>query len=94
MVAIVSAIVAAPLISAYQQNKAAKDAKSVQEQQVADAAKLAAEQERELNKVNRKKPNIASLLMSNTPQSSTMLTGSTGVDPSKLKLSKTTLLGG
>jgi len=91
MVAIVTAVFAAPMIQQYQ---ASKDQKKAQEAEIQQAAKLAAEQERELNRVNQKKPNIASLLTANTSTSNTMLTGSTGIDSAKLKLSKTSLLGG
>ena len=47
------------------------------------------------NKANQKTPDINSILQrSRDKPSSTMLTGSYGVDPSRLNLGKSTLLGG
>lgn len=65
----------------------------------ANADKTAREAERERNRVNARKPNVAGLIAANQQSaqsgaSGTMLTGPSGVDPNTLSLGKNTLLGG
>lgn len=73
---------------------AQKDAQAAATVQAAQQANLA---DQANNKANAKQPDIAALLASNMNKQggagSTMLTGSSGVDPSTLLLGKSTLLG-
>lgn len=82
-----------------QQNQALKQQKDAANQVEANAKATATAAEEASNKANQKKPDSDALLSANltagkTGQSSTMLTGPAGVDPSTLTLGKTTLLGG
>lgn len=84
----------------YMSYKQGKKANALQEEAIkqataaskatADAATQAA------NRANQKRPNAQALLEANQKpgQSGTMLTGPWGLDPTKLQLGKTTLLGG
>lgn len=89
-----------PAYVSYAQGKKANEIQQAagdEAQKRAEAtAKLA---EEAVNKANQKRPNVAGMLSSNQMaakggQSGTMLTGPGGIDPSKLQLGKTTLLGG
>lgn len=85
--------------AAYSANKQAGAQRDATNQANANAKKTADAAEQATNKANQKSPDSDALLSANltagqTGQSSTMLTGPTGVDPSLLTLGKTTLLGG
>lgn len=92
--------------SAYQgemQKKAAKKANVLQAEAQKKAESDSIRQERinemERNKADAKKPDLATLLASEQSMmlggaAGTMLTGQGGVDSQKLKLGRTTLLGG
>lgn len=90
---------AAAANSAYQSNQQAKDQKhtaDVARKQAADNAKA---QEEATNRADVKSPDTSSILSAaqqagKSGVSSTMLTGSGGVDASSLSLGKSTLLGG
>lgn len=90
------AVVTAFMVTAHDAHMATRRAKTQGEEQAAMLARQAAEQERAYNKANAKKPNIMGLIGSNRSPiaGGTMLTGSQGVDPSRLTLGKTSLLGG
>jgi hypothetical protein len=92
MVAVVTAI----MVTAHDARMDTKRAKTVSEEQGALMAKQAADQERAYNKANAKKPNMAALMSSNRSPiaGGTMLTGAQGIDPSRLTIGKTSLLGG
>lgn len=92
MVAVVTAI----MVTAHDARMDTRRAKTQGEEQAAMLAKQATEQERAYNKANAKKPSIMGLIGSNRSPiaGGTMLTGSQGVDPSRLTLGKTSLLGG
>lgn len=81
--------------SLYSGQKQASAAKKAAAQQQAMAEQLAKEQERQYNRLNQKKPDIAALqaqnAMSGTPQ--TQLTDM-GVDPLLMLLSRDRALGG
>lgn len=92
--------IGAGLYGGRQQRKAAKEASALQEKAQTDAVQRAASQQRKSDlanaRANAKGPDISTLLTAekaSTPQS-TLLTGPTGVDPSRLRLGKQTLLGG
>lgn len=63
--------------SAYQQNKASKqaEAESRRQQQAAEQARL--QQEQDFNRQNQKTADIGSILQGNTPSGATGLTGGT-----------------
>ena len=97
--------VAAVSIMAYQTYSANEQAQKANELQrqamgmsLAQAKKQEAIQDQAFNKANAKTPDT-SAIMSEAQQSAkgggsgTMLTGSSGIDPSSLALSKNTLLG-
>lgn len=84
--------------SAYSSNQASKRQQGAQREAVAQAEKQAAQAEREFNRANAKKPNVGAIVAGNQQaglagQAGTMLTGPTGIDPTKLELGKNTLLG-
>lgn len=87
--------VASAAYSANRQRKAQKQAMAQQQQAAAQQEKLA---QQSLNRQNSTKANAAlSLAQAQRQQDgvgSTMLTGATGISNDKLKLGKTTLLGG
>lgn len=98
MVAFVAATFVAlgPPMQAREARMAGKAAKT-QMNIAADRADAdAAAAERAFNAANRKRPNIPGLMLGNTsqPGGGTMLTGPTGVDPGRLSIGKTSLLGG
>lgn len=82
-------------VAAYSANEQSKAGN-----RAADRAKqAAATQEQQFNKLNGKRPDLGALtdansLDSKAGASGTLLTGPAGVDPNKLLLGKTTLLGG
>ena len=92
MVAVVTAI----MVTAHDARMDTRRAKTVGEEQAQILARQAAEQERAYNKANARKPNIMGLAASNRSPiaGGTMLTGAQGIDPSRLTLGKTSLLGG
>lgn len=76
-----------------------KNAKSAAATATANAKKTAADSERATNAAGAKAPDVAALLSGAEAAAkggagSTMLTGPSGIDPSALKLGKSTLLGG
>lgn len=82
---------------------AQRDALKAQQRSQDEAARLAREQalkaERDFNRVNQKKPDLAAMLAGNASSASggagsTMLTGPSGVDTSSLRLGRASLLGG
>ena len=97
--ALIAAAIGSTAASIYQGNKAEKAQKEATNQATANAKATAKASEEASNKANQKSPDSGALLSANLTagkagQSSTMLTGSTGVDPSTLQLGKSTLLGG
>lgn len=78
--------------------RAAKSAKKAQAQAQSNANAQIKQAEEATNRANRKTPDTMAILDSakqaGMGASGTMLTGPGGVDPEKLKLGKTTLLGG
>lgn len=88
---------------AYSSNQNAKKSQKMQEVAQQEAKQQAEKQEKAsdqaLNAANMKSPDIGGLLAAaasgnRSGQTSTMLTGPSGIDPNKLKLGKSTLLGG
>lgn len=63
------------LNSAYQQDKATRQAQSEANRQAQAAEKARLQQEQEFNRQNRNEADISSLLQSNTPSGATGLTG-------------------
>lgn len=96
-VPIITAVVSAA--SAVQKARAAKkaDKRAAEANQIAkeNSEKALAQQEREINRKNAKKPNVAAILNTNRNATSnqTLLAGPQGVDPSSLQLGTNTLLG-
>jgi len=85
-------------VSAAQGAEQADAAKKSMEQSQANANKMAAQADQEFNKVNQKKPDTSAILSAAQQSgkmgaSGTMLTGPQGIDPAKLSLGKSTLLG-
>ncbi len=86
--------------AAYMQGqKQASARKKAASQAEANANKLYAQQDQELNRKNAKQPNTAALFAGNQQSaqagaSGTILTGPSGVDPMSLSLGKNTLIGG
>lgn len=92
------AVAGSPTYTAYTSNKASKRQQGAQREAVAQAEKQAAQAEREFNRANAKKPNVGAIVAGNQQaglagQAGTMLTGPTGIDPTKLELGRNTLLG-
>ncbi len=78
--------------------RAASAQKEAQKQAIRQSEAQAKAADQAENRANRKRPNGATFLSEmsqagKTGGSSTMLTGPQGIDPSSLKLGKTTLLG-
>lgn len=75
--------------------KADKRAKEANAQAKESSEKALKQQERDMNRRNSKKPNVAAILAGNqqATQNTTLLTGPGGVDPNSLNLGKNTLLG-
>lgn len=85
--------------SVFQGNKAFEAQKAANEQARKAAEATAKAATEASNKANQKRPDVSGLLAANqaaggSGQGGTMLTGPNGIDPSLLKLGKTTLLGG
>jgi hypothetical protein len=93
--AIVAATVGAGGLSYVQGQKQAKAQKAAQEQSLAASQKQASLAEQQMNKANAKAPDVADLLSSNKSGGfSTLLTSPQGISTDKLKLGRTSLLGG
>lgn len=97
-IAAVTAVAGTMAYSAYTSNQASKRQAAAQREATAQAEKQAVQAEREFNRANAKKPNVGAIVASNqqaalSGQAGTMLTGPTGIDPTKLELGKNTLLG-
>ena len=95
----VSAAFAAVAVSAGAAVDSAKRQDYAQRLNTGRAQEAAKAQDEANNKVNQKRPDTSALYSANQQSakngpSSTMLTGSSGVDPSALQLGKSTLLGG
>jgi hypothetical protein len=94
------ALAGGPAFVSYRQGKKAEDIQKRAMNQAEDNARATAElAQQAFNKSNQKRPNTSGMLSSNQMaaqggQSGTLLTGPGGIDPSFLKLGKTTLLGG
>lgn len=85
--------------AAYGAKKTAKAQEAATRQAGENAKATADAADQANNKANQKRPDGRALLAANQDaakagQAGTMLTGPTGIDPSALKLGKTTLLGG
>lgn len=98
----ISAVVGVATAAMAVQYDAQRDALKAQQRAQDEAkrqAKLQAQQaERDFNRVNQKKPNVAAMMGANAAAASggagsTMLTGPQGVDTSTMRLGRTTLLG-
>lgn len=98
-----TALIASALVGTaagiYQGHKAASAQEDATNQANANAKKTADAASEANNKANQKAPDSAALLSANIAganggNSSTMLTGTAGIDPSLLQLGKNTLLGG
>lgn len=79
----------------YSGERAYREQKKAQKDQLKQQRKNAAQAERAFNAQNQKRPSIANAATMGNPGKvgSTMLTGPTGVDSSQLRLGKTSLLG-
>lgn len=93
-----SAIIGGALgASAISGRKAVKAQERAQEQAVTSAKEVSLASERANNRANAKTPNLIGLARDNAGASggvgSTMLTGVSGIDPEKMRLGKSTLLG-
>lgn len=73
--ALVIGALASTAVSAYQQNKATKQAAAEADRQAQAAEKARLQQEQDFNRQNRNEADISSLLQGNTPSGSTGLTG-------------------
>ncbi len=95
-----AAIVASIGATAYSTDQARKNANTARDAQIEAAKKQAALQEEALGKESQKAPDVSSLLSANEKaakggQSSTTLTGASGISADQLSLGKrSTLLGG
>lgn len=91
--------VAIPQYGTYRQGQQALEAQQrAEEEAKRQAREQAARAERDFNRLNQKKPDLAALFSANAGAASagagsTMLTGPSGVDMSTTKLGKTSLLG-
>ena len=92
----------AAVASTYVAYDSAKKSAEIQNEQLAmakDSAQKQAEQsDQAINRANQKTPDVAAIMSGASRDAKgggggTMLTGPSGVDPSTLSLSKTTLLG-
>lgn len=89
-----------PAYVSYAQGKKAAGIQQAAADQAENNARATAElAQQAFNKSNQKRPNTGAMLSSNQMagkggQAGTMITGPGGIDPSLLKLGKTTLLGG
>ena len=74
---------------------AAKSQESAAKKAEMDAKKQADIADQQQNRANARNPDMGGISSANSlTGSSTMLTGATGIDPNKLLLGKSTLLGG
>lgn len=94
-----AASVASAGYAIYSGEKARTAQHTAMDEAKANATATATAAEQATNKANQKKPDSGALLAANAAagqsgQSSTMLTGPTGIDPGLLTLGKSTLLGG
>ena len=84
-------------MSAMSSRKALKSQERAQEQASTEARKQSLAAERANNRANAKVPDLGGLVRANAAGSngigSTMLTGASGIDPDKMLLGKSTLLG-
>lgn len=97
--ATIGAAVLGAVVSTAQGAKQASGAKKAAAAQQANADKLYAQQEKEINRQNAKGPDTNAMFAQNELEgqqgdTGTMLTGPVGVDPNSLMLNKNTLLGG
>ena len=81
-----------------QQKEALSDQRAAEQRAAQQAREQAAKAERDFNRLNQKKPNLASMLDGNAAYAaggvgSTMLTGPQGADMSGMRLGRTSLLG-
>jgi hypothetical protein len=96
--AIIAATVASAGTTYYQGERQRKMQGAANQEAKKNADRMATMAEQENNRKNAKTPDAAAMLASATlsgksGQSGTMLTGPAGVDPSKLLLGRSTLLG-
>ena len=80
------------------QRDALKAQQRAQDEATRQARLQAQQAERDFNRVNQKRPNVAAMMGANAAAASggvgsTMLTGPQGVDTSTMRLGRTTLLG-
>lgn len=90
-------IAAGTVYSGYQANKSKQNQRSANNAAAATAKKQASLADQANNRANSRSPDLGSLFSGNSMPggvSSTMLTGSKGLDQSKLLLGRNTLLGG
>lgn len=97
--ALIATAIASTAAAVYNGNKAAKAQEAATNQATENAKATAKASTEATNKANQKAPDSGALLSANiaggkSGNSSTMLTGAGGIDPSTLQLGKTTLLGG
>lgn len=83
----------------YSADSARKAQNNANDIAIANAKKNAQMQEEATNKANAKSPDLSAMLSATAQsarggQSSTMLTGPSGIDPTQLTLGKNSLLGG
>lgn len=99
MTVLAGAALAGTAYSIYSGEQARKATRTANDRNAAAASKAADLQEQAVNKANAKVPDLQSILGANLSGNSggagsTLLSGKTGVDPNKLSLGKSTLLGG
>lgn len=93
----ISAVASAGM-SYYQGQQQKNEAKDARREANANAEQAAAQADMEMNRQNKKTPNVAAATDANTSAAksgigSTMLTGPQGIDPTSLNLTGNTLLG-
>lgn len=84
--------------SVVQGQSQAREAKKARTQAQQQAEQSAAQADQEMNRQNKKTPNVQAITDANTNAAkggigSTLLTGTDGIDPTALNLSKNNLLG-
>lgn len=94
----VAAVATSAVVSYVNGQKQQDAAKDAAKQAKANADRQAAQADMDFNRANQKRPDTMALLSAaqqagKMGASGTMLTGSAGIDPSTLNLSKSTLLG-
>ena len=95
----VTAVVAAAatVYTAYESGVAAREQKKANNEAIENAKKQADMADQQQNRANARRPDFAGISAGNAASlagNGTMLTGPQGVDPNKLLLGKSTLLGG